>query len=525
MNTNKLDTNLTIGDIHYRFYLDDSQYLYCIGGEDAVDEGPVYSHPVKEYAVDYDVNGKIGAVLLDFEGRFYYYFFNGQSWDAQLLYHSAIDAEMIDFIDIKFSDQTPYIVFCWRDLSAPYLISIVSYFEEADSWKKEIICRTHLKDPCKPYCLTRDHQYNLFLSFLTNNNLIYDLKLSVYRVESSQWDEDIYLASCIYIKYFSVDILPDTNGDLYISWIDKNKNNYCIKYLRLTLENMKKNTGIAIEKKFPITWFFQNIHKNILTIIHCIGEATYFSYALLTQKGRTIWSKKEKPFMLDLQPVFTRIREENIHQSNYSVYSPQAKNSLLDLSELVSHEEAQQFLEEDKMKDANLEPINENILSSRMAHQRSNPTGMLRKHNLSGNNTTDEVSRKQIELAGAEEKNVINSLAAEIRYLKEEVKKLTELNRKYLNLINEGGEKITQYKENIRLLETEKDTLHHKIAVLEKKCTEFERERKKLHTDLQLLQQQKQELNEALAEKDNMIIQSRINENEKDIGFFKKIFK
>lgn len=517
--TNKLDTYLTIQDIQYRFYLDDSHYLCC----SELAEAPIYNQPIKEYAVDYDVNGRVGIVFLDYEGRFYYYFFNGQSWDVQLLYHAALDAEKIHFIDIKFSLQTPYILFCWRDLSAPYLISIVSYFEEAGSWKKKIVCRIHLRESCKPYCLTRDHQYNLFLSFLANNNLIYDLKLSFYRSESFQWDEEIYLGSCIYIKYFSVDILPDANGDLHISWNDKNKNNYCIKYLHFAFGNMKKNTRIAIERKSPIQGFFQSIYKNILSITYCVGEAIYFSYGLLPQRGKMIWIQKEKPLISDVQPVFIRIREENTLHSNFSIYSPEGKNFLLEANKLISHEELQQFLQQGEAEDTNLISMEENVLPNNIVYNRSNISEMIRKHDSPENRGIDEINKRQMEVTG--EKSIINSLEAEIRYLKEEVKKLTELNRRYLNLINEGGEKITQYKENIHLLETEKETLHHRITVLEKKCLELENEREKLHNDLLLLQQQNQALNETLIEKDDTIIQSQIYENEKDISFFKKIFK
>ncbi len=507
---NKLDTNLRINGIGFRFYLDDSQYLYYHDQEDdALSEEPIYSHPVKEYAVDYDRNGNIGLVLLDQEGRFYYYYFNGQSWEANLLYHTVIDAEKIHFIDIKFSNQSPQIFFCWQDLSSPSQVSIVTYFENSGEWKKKIISRNHLKDPCKPYCLVRDHQYNLFLSFLTNNNMIYDLRLSIYRVESSQWDEDIYLSSCIYIKYFFVDILPDEKGNLYISWTDKNKTSYCIKYLRFTTSNMKKIIGISLERKLPITWFFQSIDKDIFTIIYQLDGATYYAYALLSSKQGLTWSKEEEPILLNMHPVFTKISHQNTNHSNYSIYSDLEKKHLFDIQGLISLKEFHQLLEQGKMESLNFGFVKEEPGPSNITNGSSDTVGTLRKHHLTKNNKTSEMSTKQMEFEG--KKNIIEMLENEVRYLKEEVKKLTELNRKYLDLINEGGEKISQSKEHSRRLAMQIDGFHHKINVLEEKCKELESEKENLHGDLVVLQQKNQELKDIL--------------KEKEVGFLKKLFK
>ncbi|SHI52397.1 hypothetical protein SAMN02745975_00063 [Geosporobacter subterraneus DSM 17957] len=516
----RFDTNANIHRTAYRFSLDDSQYLrFGIQGEE-LSEKSVHPYPIKEYAVDHDSHGHIGAVILDQEGQFYYYNFNGQSWDTHLLYQAALDAEKIDFVDIKYTNRNPQIFFCWRDLSSPFKVSIVTYFTEDGSWKKKIIARTYFKNNCKPYCITKDHGDNLYLSFLTNNNMIYDLKLSVYRIETAQWEDAFYLSDCIYIKNFFIDMLADEKGNLHISWTDKNKSNYCIKYLCYTIDSAKKTTNVVIEKDQPIKWFFQYINHDVFMIIYVANEEIYYIYAHLLQNCELIWSREGVRIHHITTPVFSKILPENITHTNFGLYNDLESKTLLNLFSLVSREDLNQL----SVLEANLSLAAENRFSNNPSMINRDMSISNRKQQPYHNPPIAAISKSQLESNGR--KNIISTMESEIRFLKEEVKKLTDLNRKYLHLINESGDKISQYKEQIQKWEGEKDIFQHKILALEKKCVSLEKEREKLHGELILSQQQNQLFKDGIKEKETILTQQKQeNVAKKESGFFKRIFK
>lgn len=515
----RLDTNANIYGEAYRFSLDDSQYLRFVVQSEKLSEKTVHPYPIKEYAVDHDSHGHMGAVILDQEGQFYYYDFNGQSWDAHLLYQTALDAEKIDFVDIKYTNQNPQIFFCWRDLSSPFKVSIVTYFTENGSWKKKIIARTYFKDSCKPYCIIKDHRDNLYLSFLTNNNMIYDLKLSVYRIETAQWEEAFYLSDCIYVKDFFIDMLPDEKGNLHISWIDKNKSNYCIKYLCYAINSTKKTENVVIQKNQPIKWFFQYINHDVFMIVYGANEEVYYIYAHLLQNGELIWSREGVRIHHTTPLVFSKILTENITHSNFALYTDLARKTFLNLFSLVPRKDLNQL----SILDANLSLAVENKISNNPSMNNRDMAISHPNQQRYHNPLIAAISTSQLESDGR--KNIISTMESEIRFLKEEVKKLTDLNRKYLHLINESGEKISQYKEQIQKWEGEKDIFQRQISALEKKCVSLEKEREKLHGELILAQQQNQLLKEGIKEKETILArQKQENESKKESGFFRKIF-
>lgn len=281
--------------------------------------GPLelFSEEILEFDLDIDNEGNIGVILLDPNGRLFYYFFHEESWSEFILYELDLSVERIKNISIKFSNNSPYILCCWQNLSSPTSWSILSYHKHNDNWKSEIISKIQFLygEDIKPYKIIRDSNYNLYLIYLTNSNIIYDLNIKFLLNNSFQWKNQLFLCNCIYLKYFQLDGLVDKYGGIHISWMDKSKNKHCIKYLYKSRVEYKPATPITIIEKDSS--FLRNLlfmEKDSI-ICYCITDQhIYYSTKLLKSINTPLkWSDCEE---LEITPNCIDIFKTICHPDN-----------------------------------------------------------------------------------------------------------------------------------------------------------------------------------------------------------------
>ncbi|MFZ5966011.1 MAG: hypothetical protein ACOYVK_02380 [Bacillota bacterium] len=232
LNNKSFETILFVKDNCMRFYVDQHKHLHY----DFVNGiGPikVFDEEILEYDIEMNAEGKIGIAILDKSGGLHYYHYDGVEWQSQLLYHVDVSKEDICYIQLKFSKTNVYILFCWNNVSNPKQWSIVCYYTKGNNWDKEVFSRIYLKNRIKPYILIRDHQDQLYLLYLTNNNLIYNIQMQMLSKNAASWSSPKLISNCIYVNSFYLDAVIDNDHTLHLCWCDKQKQSYCIKYLSL----------------------------------------------------------------------------------------------------------------------------------------------------------------------------------------------------------------------------------------------------------------------------------------------------
>jgi|GEM_PF-6199688 len=404
---------------------------------------------ILEYDIDVMQDGCIGVIILNDKSNLLYFYYDKNNWTKHLLYKPDKDFEEIKHINIKFCNGSPYIIFCWRSFQNPNSWSVVNYFLSDCSWKKEIMNTLFLKDNIKPYAITKDCDSNLHLVFITNNNLIYNLFIKTLSSKTSKWSNSFYLSECIYIKIFDIDVIADLNDRIHISWIDKNRSNYCIKYTFYDINSPKsEDTGsILISKK---TYKKQQliIQDDCLVCYGITDDYIHYATKKLLNCANVLWEKHNTVFSSH------SIHLVKIAQAFKNPYIAYIANIIL--SENISKPKPI-ILEEIIAK--HQEQYNENIsmLNFKGAKGDIIPEGSTDKcpSNLGKENISEdsikkikgELLKKQQELHGKD--NIIHVLEGKISFFANENKRILELNKKYLLIINENSERINTYKNKL----------------------------------------------------------------------------
>lgn len=272
---------------------------------------------ILEFDVDIDKFGNIGVIILSDNGQLCYYFFNGNTWSKSLLYQLDFNAEKMKDISIRFSNNSPYILCCWKNTESSNLWSIISYYSHNDCWKNEVITdiRFLYEEDIKPYILIRDLHFNLYLIYLTNSNIIYDLNMKILSHQSFQWGNPLFLSHCIYLKYFHLDALIDQDKGVHISWIDKTKDRHCINYLYKSKSKYKSPTPMTILESidsFIGNQLFMENHSII-----CYGMTNEYIYYTTQLLQSTTIADKWNPYKeLDVTPNSINKFKTVYHPSN-----------------------------------------------------------------------------------------------------------------------------------------------------------------------------------------------------------------
>ncbi|HHY90229.1 MAG TPA: hypothetical protein GX503_01055, partial [Clostridiales bacterium] len=254
-----------------RFFLDQNAKL-CYSQTSSKEVVSIYPDKIVEFDMDVDSKGNVGIIILDEMGKLIYKYWDRNNWNSYLLYQLKLGLEEFRHVSIRFSIDSPHIMVCWRDLSVPHSWSLLCYYREKEYWEKKLFNRIFFREEIKPYCFIRDHHSHLHLIYLENHNMFYHIMYTQFlSFKKKQWSDSIQISDCIYSKSYQSDLLIDSNGMIHISWIDKHKKNYCVKYISVDMQaNQSSKLEYLFEDPLPIIrqqLFLKDerIHCHILT--------------------------------------------------------------------------------------------------------------------------------------------------------------------------------------------------------------------------------------------------------------------
>ena len=464
----------------------------------------LYDEKILEYDVDVLEDGCIGVILLDDKGNLLYFYYDKKYWTRHLLFELDQEYEELKHISIKFFNGFPYIFYCWKHALNQNTWSIVNYYLNDGFWKKEVISTLILRDSIKPYAIAKDFSGNMYISFITNNNLIYDLFIKTISVQTNQWSESFYLSDCIYIKFFDMDVVADRNNRVHISWIDKSQNNFCIKY---TFYDMNEPNDLVTKIILTSPKIYQKqqliIQDDCIVCYGITNDYIHYAIRILSKHTTDFWEKHNTVFSSHSVHLVKIAQVTNnpyiSYMANIIVTESILKPNPIILEEIVSkhREQYKEDISKLHLKDLEIDiiPVNEGDRGHSSLKKENTPDDNVKK--MKG-----ELIKKQQELQGKDK--IIHVLEGKISFLTDENKRILELNKKYLSIIDENGERIRIYKD--KLLQLEKK--------YENKLESFESHVEKNEELMFLIESQKEELN---------ILQDELH-SFKNASFLKRLF-
>ena len=504
-----------------RFFSESNQGLFYTINH-SKDIKKIYDGSILEYDVDIEQNGSIGVLILDEQGNLIYFYCNKNNWSNHLLYKADQSSEQFMHISMKFNYNSPYITFCWRSLQEPSYWSIVAYYMDNGDWKKDVINRVYIKDQIKPYILNRGFDYTVYLVYLSNNNMIYDLYIKILPTQNKKWTEPFYLSNCIFVKYFFLDAVIERSKKVHISWIDKVKNNFCVKYISFgdLKQKLNKTESILVSKNPYLKQQLLIQNKDIV----CFGvtnEYIHYSTGTASYRNSCKWTQQNTVF------------------SSHAIHFVKVIQTL-DSPHIT-------YVATHILADTTIKP--EPILMEEILSPNSEPTQEVFPLNLIGNNNvkkTINVHRKEQEIIIENmesqikhipdkdfkkikeefvKKNnvlhgkdrIINILEGKVSFLTEENKRLICLHNNYINLLHENSEKLKFYKEKANKIE---NTFNDKLIELEQmlvknnelksKMEEGQRELEKLDSIIKTIQSENIRLKQEIEESKNSSLIKKI---------------
>lgn len=456
-----------------------------------MDEAPVqlFEGNVLEFDMDIDLQGNMGLVILNHSGKLYYYYYNGKMWTSYLLHQLNLQFEQVKDIRIQLTSQSPHILFCWRNQTSSGQWSIMTYHHLEHSWKKEMISKIYCNSPITPYTVAKDKGENLYLFYLSNNNLVYDLNFVVFSSQSQKWSQPVFLSNCIFIKYFHMDALIDHNGGMHVVWIDKYKKNYCVKYIhKSSLKSQQENPSVVMQFHEPLLWSHLYLTKQHVHCYGITGDHVYHSSKPI--KNIHSLSKWQSPRALDYDDkdlfLYKIVGHAGGFQANYALsndacsYRPIYEERIEEQPNIPLH--TQQAHASDAV------PGDDQILKLKA-----------------------ELFKKNHQIEASQ--NLLKTLQGEMAFIKEEIKNLHEQQKKYAHIFNEYADKYKRIHEHVlqtsQVLENHCLQLDH--ADWKKKIEIIFEELKKLKADVDFCTVQNKELKSSI-------------ENLQNGGLFRKLF-
>lgn len=500
-----LDIILKLPEKSIRFFSPSKQGIYSqlIGQADST---KIFEDSILEYDLDTDPYGNINLVILDQKGNLYLYRYDGKKWSNYKIYQFNLLTDEVRQLQIKCTSDHTFITLCERTQITSNQWTIVSLSSHAQGWKKSTLSSLFLNYPVMAYRLAKDTKNNLYVIYLNNNNIVYNLNLIVFNHKTLNWSDPIFISNCIYIKTFHLDALVDNNDGIHLAWTDKYKKQFCVKYVYIPLskaENLKPTTTMLLDE--PI---FLNQLALLKHSIHCYGitlNNIYHSNKPLhdfhLSQG---WKSYDEP-AYELDNLFIYKTAGSVGHSLANYY----------LSDNRSNYHPIQIEEFDNLTNVAYSRHNTSITSSESIHK---PANIIRDSDPIDIPHDQQILKLQADLFKKNQQidatqKLINSLQSEIIYIKQELKNLNDQNTRYVQIINESKNKYKEiYDYTIKFGQLFEDTVSKtQLSELSKNIEILSHHFVKMKEEVTLCKTQNEELRQ-------------YTESIRNEGFLKKFF-
>ncbi|MBB6214814.1 hypothetical protein HNQ80_000899 [Anaerosolibacter carboniphilus] len=459
-----------------------------------------------EYDMDMDEQGNLGMALLDNAGKLYYFFYDGRKWSTYDIHHFNLLFEEIKDLRIRFSMNDPIVIFSSRSHSNSNQWSISIFQKIEKNWKKTILTKVYLSANVVPYTITKDRKDNLYLVYLSNHNIVYDINLKVFHQQSQTWSDPIFLSNCIFIKYFHMDSLIDSLGGIHLIWIDKYKKNYCIKYTyRGSLKGTQSNPSIIMEFTEPLIWSHFYMSQQSIHIYGFIKDRVYrTSKQLKNTLGLSKWQQPiELDFDYDHLTLYRSLGNKKGYLANFILTSTEDDYRPIQIDE-IEESSKNDFIKLTNHQNMEIQDhiVKKNHLESLDSYSDENKDLLRYKAELFKKNQQIEINQ-----------GLVKSLQGEVSFMKEEIRVLQDQHKKSIQLLNDTTDK---YKKLHELLNQHNQIFESRLSQLD--TSELKR---KLEMLSQEIQKNRSDVLECLTS--NKELREAV-ETLQQAGFFRKIF-
>ncbi|PAB60911.1 hypothetical protein [Anaeromicrobium sediminis] len=456
----------------FNIYVDEDDYLKYKTKDSIIQISP---YEVDEYNLDMDKDKNIHIALYTKCKKLIYYKSEGNMWHSHLLYEISEEGETIKNISLVCSHGSPHIVFCWKGTSSSLSWSILSYYMEGPLWKKNVFNRVRLnhKNSINPYFLYKDKSENLALIYLSNNNMIFDLMYT--KLLDGNWSIPMKISSCIYTKNFSIDVIVSEDNINHIAYSDKQKNNYCIKYLTLYENKIIHKPSISSEINTPITDHFLFINSSNMICYTLSNEIVYYA----KKAGNSHFNN---PYSLDipnfhLVKVYGQNESTCSYTSNFILCSDLSNPFPIDITGMRTEKKEFSTIK------STIKPVTNNL-----------PKQDNHKH------LQLKLYKKEQELYS--KTNLLHTLEGKLKLMRDEVKKLDNENKTYVNILNNKHKKLLN---DYKSMDEENISLQNSIKMYEERLDNMSKRLENLNNENKKLKEEIDKMNNA--------------------GIFKRIFK
>ncbi len=453
----------------------------------------LYDGSIMEYDLDVDGQGNIGLVFLDSTGKLHYYFYDGRKWSTYSIHHFNLLFEEIKDLSIRFSVHTPIITFCSRNHSSSNQWSISTFQKLENSWKRDVIAKVYLSADTVPYKIVKDRKDNLYLFYLSNHNIVYDINIMIFHQQSQTWSQPLFLNNCIFIKYFHIDALVDANGGVHVIWIDKYKKNYCIKYsYRASFKGAQSNPSVIMEFTEPLVWTQLYMTQQSLYVYGLQKERVYSSSKPLKNTfGLSKWQQTTAlSYEYDQLTLYKSLGSKRDYMANYILTPSGDEYRPIPVDEIETSPQNSFIPLTNHQGDEFQRPIHMEKLQESMVNHSNESNDILRyKGELFKKNQQLEVNQ-----------GLLKSLQGELSFMKQEIRTLQEQHKKSTQFLNDAAETHRKFHERLDHLNQifESRLSQMDLSEVKKKLEILSQEVEKSRTDVTESLMTNKELKEAV---------------------------
>lgn len=458
---------INVNNNYEKFFLDEADFLNSQYKNTLTQVCP---YKIWEFDIDLDNKGNLHIVVYTKCNKLLYLYRDDTKWYSDLLYESTENEDIIKHVSIITSNSLPNILFCWKNNLKQSNWSIISYHEKNNKWTKHVFTRVRIKlgDNNKPYSVIKDENEKIHIIYLANDNLVYNVMHKYYL--NNTWSSPLKLSTCIYGKYPLISMIIDKHNRIHITYSDKIKNNYCIKYMSISDIFTQNKIHIAIESEFPLENNILIVDNDVL-YSYCFSDNNIIVYKMMKNKFNRLSNLKQS--LLHLY----KLHKRDLNMGTYILSSSEntPKNIILEdidksLIQLNVSDSLNETMGQDKYKKLQLEIYKKN--------QEINSKNML-----------------------------LHSLDAKIKLMSDEINKLNKEKNTYMNILNDKYKKVQN---NIK----HKDDKYNKIledynnidkqnSLLEDSLVSYKEKILRLENNYALLHTENTELKKEIAKYNN----------------------
>jgi hypothetical protein len=412
----------------------------------------LFDGSILTYDLDIDHGGNYNLAILDHQGKLHFYRFDGKTWYNSEIHQFNLVTDEVKYLQIKCTFEHVFITLCERAQLTSNRWDIVSFLFNGQSWKKSTISTLYLNHPIIPYRLIKDPKQNLYMIYLTNSNIVFNLNLIALNHKTRIWSNHVFISNCLYIKTFHMDTIADKNAGIHLVWTDKYKKQFCIKYIFISSikdENIKPTNIMLYDES--IYWNHLSLSKNA---IHCYGiteNSVYHTYKSL-QGPHSIskWTPCNiLEYTLDHLFIFKSASVIGKPLANYYLSSDKSDFNPIEMDEINNYENVLD------------NPYHSSSQYYASSYKPSGPPEDSRGDGISQNQETLKLKADLFKINQKMDatQNLFNSLQSEIIHLKQEIKNMNDQNMRYIQLINESRNKYKEiYDSTVKLNNSFEDT-------------------------------------------------------------------